>query len=154
LSGVCSAFYVDGDGDGYGVGVGVSQCGTTPPTGYANKAGDCCDSDKTAYPGSPTTSATADACGSYDYNCDGHETPVSNGPTNCGTPTCVLSTDGTTCVYTGGCTCAGTGTDACTWYDTTTCGNYSSFHLSFCQGAGGQCYSSGEQGQAGKQVCN
>ena len=157
LSDVCSTFYVDSDGDGYGVGVGVSQCGTTPPSGYAKNPGDCCDSDNTVYPGSPTTLSTADKCGSFDYNCDGNETPKSHGPTDCGTPTCVLATTdagSVTCAYTGGCTCAGTGSDACTWYDTGPCGQYYSFRLSFCQGAGGQCYASGQQGPGGLQECN
>jgi len=157
LSGVCSTFYVDSDGDGYGVGTGISQCGTTPPSGYANKAGDCCDTDANAHPGQTATFSTADKCSSFDYNCDNHETPKSNGPTNCGTPSCVyaISDAGSpTCAYTGGCICIGTGTDACTYYDTVACGTYITFHSTFCQGSGGQCYTSGQSGPAGLQECN
>jgi hypothetical protein len=152
LGGICSTFYLDSDGDGYGVGVGISQCGTTPPAGYAKNAGDCCDTDANAHPGQAAYFTTADACGSFDYNCDSQATPKSNGPTDCGTPTCVVTSP--TCTYTGGCTCAGTGTDACTYYDTVACGDTISFHVSFCQGAGGQCYPSGTQGPAGLQGCN
>jgi hypothetical protein len=100
---VCSTFYLDSDGDGYGVGVGVSQCGTTPPTGYAKNAGDCCDTDANAHPGQAAYFTTADACGGFDYNCDSLETSQSNGPTNCGTPTCDLACD----TVPIGCTCAG-----------------------------------------------
>ncbi len=32
---------------------------------------DCCDSDPQVFPGQTTFFATLDACGSYDYNCDG-----------------------------------------------------------------------------------
>ena len=44
-----------------------------PPSGYAVLPGDCCDIDSGANPGLPadTYFQFADACGSFDWNCDG-----------------------------------------------------------------------------------
>jgi hypothetical protein len=148
LGGVCGTFYLDSDGDGYGVGVGISVCGTTPPAGYANKAGDCCDSDKAAYPGSPTTFPTADKCGSFDYNCDTHETPQSNGPANCGTPTC----DPVSCTYTGGCTCGGS--NPCTFFQTAACGHSYYRVNQVCGDQGSGCSVLGFGVVDGTQACN
>jgi hypothetical protein len=147
---VCSTFYLDSDGDGYGVGVGVSQCGTTPPTGYANKAGDCCDSDKTAFPGQTAYFTTADACGGFDYNCDGNATPKSNGPAigTCGTPTC----DPVTCAYTGGCTCAGA--DPCATYGTAACGQPYVYETHYCDNTGGCYVNNFGRSDWGIQPCN
>jgi hypothetical protein len=75
---------VDYDGDHYGTSASIQRCGTTVPSGYADKSGDCCDSDTNAHPGQTSYFTTADACGSFDYNCDTHETPKSNGPSNWG----------------------------------------------------------------------
>ncbi len=45
------AWYPDADGDGYGAsGPVVASC--APPAGYANRAGDCDDTNATKYPGS------------------------------------------------------------------------------------------------------
>ena len=76
-SGSCLTFFVDADGDGYGVASSsrsvCASAGSLPPAGYAVIAGDCCDSDGRAHPGIPagTYFATADGCGSFDWNCDG-----------------------------------------------------------------------------------
>ena len=67
--------YIDHDGDGYGENnTTLSLCemsGATPPGGYVTQGGDCCDSDASAFPGQTKYFTSADACGSWDYNCDG-----------------------------------------------------------------------------------
>jgi hypothetical protein len=155
LSGVCSTFYLDGDGDGYGVGVGLSQCGTTPPAGYANKAGDCCDTDKNAFPGQTAYFATADSCGSFDYNCDASATPKSNGPVagTCGTPTCSIVSE--TCTYISGCTCGAILGDPCAGYTTPSCGQSYVISTQYCGGSGGSCGPMGfGSSPEGTQACN
>ena len=159
LSGVCSTFYYDGDHDNYGTpNTTTIRCGTTPPAGYAANSGDCCDSDANAYPGSSYSSATTDACGSYDYNCDTQGTPVlpdSYPQKSCGSPTCVVSSDGTTCVYSGGCTCAGSGEAACTWYAKGSCGQEFTTYVYKCAGpTGGSCHVYSNQAPGGSQECN
>ena len=71
----CQTFYVDHDGDGYGENnTTIKLCevsGATPPGGYVTQGGDCCDSDASALPGQSKYFTSADACGSWDYNCDG-----------------------------------------------------------------------------------
>src|SRR5450631_2471187 len=71
----CQTFYADHDGDGYGeTGKTISFCeveGATPPVGYVTQGSDCCDSDSNAFPGQTKYFTSADACGSWDYNCDG-----------------------------------------------------------------------------------
>ena len=71
----CVSFYVDHDGDGYGKSnTTLNLCETsdaTPPGGYVTVGGDCCDNDSTAFPGQTKYFASPDACGSWDYNCDG-----------------------------------------------------------------------------------
>jgi len=71
----CVTFYVDHDGDGYGESnKTIKFCeepGAAPPTGYVSQGGDCCDSDANAIPGQTKYFTSADACGSWDYNCDG-----------------------------------------------------------------------------------
>jgi len=82
---VCGAqplWYQDADGDGYGnPAVVIAACAR--PAGYVANGTDCCDSDANAHPGQTAYFATADACGSFDYNCDGASTPQPNGPANC-----------------------------------------------------------------------
>lgn len=72
---LCATFYVDHDGDGYGESNKTLQLcedtGAAPPTGYVAQGGDCCDSDASAFPGQMKYFVSPDACGSYDYNCDG-----------------------------------------------------------------------------------
>ena len=75
-SGHCLTFFVDNDGDGYGTATTASVCTTLnapPPSGYAVLPGDCCDIDSGANPGLPadTYFQFADACSSFDWNCDG-----------------------------------------------------------------------------------
>ncbi len=43
---------------------------------------DCCDTDARAYGGEMMSYPTVDDCGTYDYDCDGVETPryISNAP--------------------------------------------------------------------------
>ena len=71
----CVTFYVDHDGDGYGeTNKTIQFCeesGAAPPAGYVTQGGDCCDSDANAVPGQTKYFTSADACGSWDYNCDG-----------------------------------------------------------------------------------
>jgi hypothetical protein len=66
---------VDGDGDGYGEsGKTLQLCeeqGAAPPVGYAAQAGDCCDTDASAHPGQTKYFGVPDACGSWDYDCNG-----------------------------------------------------------------------------------
>jgi hypothetical protein len=145
---VCSTFYLDSDGDGYGVGTGISHCGTTPPTGYANNAGDCCDTDANAHPGQSAYFTTADACGSFDYNCDSQATPKSNGPTDCGIPNCVVESG--VCTYVNGCTCNG----SCQVWTTVACGQTYTSSNAFCGDNGSGCVPLGNGGPAGTQSCN
>jgi hypothetical protein len=75
-SGHCLTFFVDADGDGYGTAASARVCSTLnapPPPGYAVLSGDCCDIDSGANPGLPANTyfQFADACGSFDWNCDG-----------------------------------------------------------------------------------
>jgi hypothetical protein len=74
--GHCLTFYVDGDGDGYGTNEAARFCSdlnAPPPAGYAAYTGDCCDLDSGANPGfsASTFLEFPDACGSYDWNCNG-----------------------------------------------------------------------------------
>ena len=71
-SNACTTFYQDGDGDGYH-GASKTFCGTATPSGWkATTSGvDCCDRDPKVKPGQTTPSATASACGTWDFNCDG-----------------------------------------------------------------------------------
>lgn len=72
---LCETFYVDHDGDGYGeTGTALKLCevdGAAPPVGYARQGGDCCDNDANAFPGQAKYFGRQDACGSWDYSCDG-----------------------------------------------------------------------------------
>jgi len=76
ISGRCLTYYADADGDGYGGSDQRHFCevlNAPPPTGYAAYSGDCCDLDSLANPAFPTNQylEMPDACGSYDWNCDG-----------------------------------------------------------------------------------
>ena len=67
-------WYRDVDGDGFGVTTDTT-CATTGPEGYADTAGDCCDTNADANPDQTGWFSTAHECGSYytafDYDCDG-----------------------------------------------------------------------------------
>ena len=71
----CVTYYVDHDGDGYGeTNKTIQFCeepGAAAPAGYVIQGGDCCDSDANAVPGQTKYFTSADACGSWDYNCNG-----------------------------------------------------------------------------------
>jgi hypothetical protein len=76
VSGHCLTYYVDADGDGFGSNEAASFCeelNSTPPAGYAAYTGDCCDLDAGANPGFDSTQflTMPDACGSFDWNCNG-----------------------------------------------------------------------------------
>jgi len=66
-------YYADGDGDGYGNKsqvVGTCLC-PSKATGKVESHNDCCDSDNGSHPGATTGKTSANACGSYDWDCDG-----------------------------------------------------------------------------------
>jgi hypothetical protein len=70
----CATFYVDEDNDGYGGSATLRLCapvGGAPPEGYSTIGGDCCDGDAFAFPGQTAWADYINACGSWDYNCDG-----------------------------------------------------------------------------------
>ena len=76
MSGHCITYFVDSDGDGYGTSQEGHFCAAlnaSPPAGYAAYTGDCCDLDTGANPGFATSQflEMPDACGSFDWNCDG-----------------------------------------------------------------------------------
>lgn len=76
VSGHCLTYYADRDGDGYGgsdAGHFCAELNAAPPAGYAAYTGDCCDLDRGANPGFDSTQflAMPDACGSFDWNCNG-----------------------------------------------------------------------------------
>jgi hypothetical protein len=84
LSGQCSTFFADRDGDKFGNPLSsISICGApdAAPPSYVAVAGDCCDADGNAHPNQFTSFAHTDACGSWDYNCDGFlEKQFTSGP--------------------------------------------------------------------------
>ena len=158
LTGTCSTFYQDVDGDTYGSNASIQQCGTTVPTGYANRSGDCCDSDARAKPGQTNTYSTADNCSSFDYNCDGQVTIKVNLPADgsCGSPLCSFSPSGE-CKDYGGCTCIGSdGLPTCDTFSTATvCGAQYGANHNFCQPAGPECFPFGVGTAApNPQECN
>jgi len=77
-------YYRDADADGYGdAKTSTTVCGAAP-AGYVSSSSDCCDSDANAHPGQTGFYSSPDACGSYDYNCDGVDTlMVTNLNTSC-----------------------------------------------------------------------
>jgi hypothetical protein len=72
-SGVCARFIVDADGDGFGDLNGQARdlCGRTPPPNFSTNGNDCCDTDRNANPNQQGVFDKPDACGSFDYNCNG-----------------------------------------------------------------------------------
>ncbi len=65
------AWYLDADGDGYGD-PDTAICASIQPEGsYVNVGGDCCDASLLTHPGQATFYATANECGSFDYDCNG-----------------------------------------------------------------------------------
>ncbi len=90
----CNAYYRDADGDTWGV--SADQKCLCVPTGVytATRGGDCCDLDGHAYPGQTDFFATANACGNFDFNCDGGGTvQYTYGTGSCGSwPACDTNT--------------------------------------------------------------
>lgn len=60
-------WYLDQDGDGYGTGDPLAGC--SAPSDYAERSGDCDDTDAHIHPGVPY-----DPCDGVDANCSGDET--------------------------------------------------------------------------------
>lgn len=99
-AGTCYGYYRDYDGDGYGASDSLARppwdlnfsTGERPPlsiglcdnpvapSGYAPVAGDCCDADASAFSGQTKFFAFPNACGKWDFNCDGIAT-TDLGPT-------------------------------------------------------------------------
>jgi hypothetical protein len=123
-TGVCSPFYLDGDKDSYGTSATASLCGLVPPSGYATRNGDCCDSNGAINPGADFQNSIG-SCGgvaTWDYNCstmiekNARNTPCGPAPTcatgsaelpdtACGQTTgisiCAGATSPTTCMNVG-----------------------------------------------------
>jgi hypothetical protein len=98
----------DEDGDGY-LATG-SACGGT----------DCCDTDAHVHPGQTSFFTKPGACGGYDYNCDGKETPE-YGATNCQWSTFSCNGDGFAAPIPG-CGVFGTYTTcSIPWYNVLSC---------------------------------
>jgi hypothetical protein len=111
--GHCLTFFVDGDGDGYGTAQAARFCAdlnAPPPAGYAAFTGDCCDLDSGANPGfsAGTFLQFADACGSYDWNCNGSITLQYSSCPGAGVPAC-----GTDCIFNIGLASGKLYTQAC-----------------------------------------
>jgi hypothetical protein len=73
-AGRCGVWFVnDADADGYGTTASPKKyCGeTVVPAGYVSSKADCCDTDALAWPGQTELFGTANACGSFDYDCSG-----------------------------------------------------------------------------------
>jgi hypothetical protein len=116
-----SVFYEDADGDGYGSDTTITAC--EAPEGYAERTGDCDDTDVSFHPNAPES----DCSDPNDYNCDG-----SSGYTDAdgdGVPACQECNDADAAVFPGAdeqCdgvdnNCDGeideaTAVDAVTWY--------------------------------------
>lgn len=95
--------YADGDVDGYYTKtLGTAFCGSTcAAAGQSATVGnDCCDTDNRAHPGA-SAYTTADACGSFDYNCDGVATLGDTAQWG-GCGTCGADSGQQKCVATGG----------------------------------------------------
>jgi hypothetical protein len=81
---------------------------------------DCCDTDKNAHPGVTAFFTTADACGSFDYNCNGKEDPQYATSLTCGGTAATGCTGGAGFLTDPGCgnsapfyQCVGNGLLAC-----------------------------------------
>jgi len=82
-SGTCTTFYPDADGDTFGDAAATAAngkakgfCGAAPAGWVANNA-DCCDASgggQDVHPGQTAWFTTANACGGFDYDCDGTAT--------------------------------------------------------------------------------
>ena len=85
-NGSCLTIHVDADGDGYG-GVARRICAEVPPPGHVRAGGDCCDADPDAHPGPVSFKNQRNACGGWDWNCNGAiETLPGRDGERCGCP--------------------------------------------------------------------
>jgi hypothetical protein len=112
-SGHCLTFYTDADGDGYGTAEAARFCSelnAPAPAGYASYTGDCCDLDSGANPGFPATTFLEfpDACGSFDWNCNGAITLEYSSCPGAAVPAC-----GTDCILDIGLVMAKVYTQSC-----------------------------------------
>jgi hypothetical protein len=116
----CQTWYRDFDGDGWGdAGTSKCLCGPSLLLKYTTQTtGDCCDLDGNARPGQAAWFGTANACGSFDYNCNGsaEKELTATGFCDCGGIIC------TTCVKASGWdggvpACGGSANwiDSCNW---------------------------------------
>lgn len=84
-----TTYHRDADGDAYGSPtVTMQTCTGVAPVGYILDGTDCCDSDRLSYPGRKVIYpdgggicagvgySIPNACGSYDWNCDGTAKPM------------------------------------------------------------------------------
>jgi hypothetical protein len=83
-------YYRDQDGDGHGSPtLTTTVCGAAPAGYIAGPADDCCDLDANAYTGQTSFFQVANACGDFDYDCNGEEEKQTSGlgipicPVNC-----------------------------------------------------------------------
>lgn len=86
----CTDWYLDDDRDGWAVAT-AKRCMCKSEGKYtqkADKAKDCCDSDNRAYPGVGGWYSSTNNCGSFDWDCDGKQTPEHNAAYSAGCDTC------------------------------------------------------------------
>jgi hypothetical protein len=110
----------DEDGDGY---LAMSaMCG----------GNDCCDQDAHVHPGQKSFFSQPGACGGYDYNCDGQETPE-YGAVNCQWSSFSCSGDGFAAPIPG-CGVFGTYTSCSVpWYDVLSCATSNAQQAQACR---------------------
>lgn len=89
-SGRCDRWFRDGDNDLHGdpnQSKGVcGNAGSPAPEGFVLSSDDCCDGDAAANPDQTTSRSVQNACGSFDYDCDGSIT--NDGQANIGVTSC------------------------------------------------------------------
>ena len=73
---VPSVYYPDSDGDGDGVALNAKLfCSGQQPPGWSSNADDCLDTSADVHPGQLAYFVQDRGDGSYDYDCDGKESP-------------------------------------------------------------------------------
>ncbi|MGC4086915.1 MAG: hypothetical protein QM756_03245 [Polyangiaceae bacterium] len=146
---VPTTYYRDADGDGFGSAASTTVCTSTPPTGYTDQTGDCCDDGGNLtlaakiHPGQTEWfQAAANLCGvTWDYDCskkvDLKQTEIQSG--------CAVGTTAPTCAT------------ALAPLSETTCGTSLSVYICYSYTPGGpgavpQCAQTGNSG--GMQGCH
>jgi hypothetical protein len=80
--GPMTLYYIDGDDDGYGdIGGGIEWC--TQPAGFVENHDDCMDTHPEVHPGQTDYFSVDRGDGSFDYNCDLHQTLLYTSTTEC-----------------------------------------------------------------------